>query len=102
MTDHKAEAEGWMNYSGNLSSEATLQQVAHVTGMAQVHATLYSAEQQEKIAEQLRVGNLIALARSVGDPAAPATPAALEADAAISEDSDPYGIRPEIRKVLGL
>lgn len=55
MFDHKAEAEEWLNYSGNLNSEATPEQVIHANGMAQVHATLYAAEQQ-------RIANLLAVA----------------------------------------
>lgn len=54
MIDHKAKAEEWLKYIGDLTPERE----RHVTGRAQVHATLYAAEQQ-------RIANLLSAAALV-------------------------------------
>ena len=53
--DHKTEAESMLLYSADMNPAVTGERAMHALGIAQVHATLYLAEQQ-------RIGNLIAIA----------------------------------------
>lgn len=55
MTDHKAEAEKWLDPNVWREAKAADNEVPTLVAIAQVHATLYLAEQQ-------RIANLIALA----------------------------------------
>ncbi|TQL46707.1 hypothetical protein FB562_2231 [Homoserinimonas aerilata] len=45
--DHKAEAVGFVVYSGDMNPEVTGERAMHALGLAQVHATLALVEQQK-------------------------------------------------------
>ena len=63
MIDHKAEAERLADLSGATIAGMTVAEVHVSQAAAQVHATLYLAEQQKNTAGELHTANLIAYAQ---------------------------------------
>lgn len=52
--DHAAEAQKWIDYSGDLNPDVDWPRIAHASTLAATHAALAGVEQQ-------RIANLIAL-----------------------------------------
>lgn len=59
MTDHKAEALDWIEFSGDCNPERD-PKAMHSVALGQVHATLYLAEQQ-RVANELTKQIVVAM-----------------------------------------
>lgn len=97
-TDHKAEAEQSLARVNQHSETWTDAQRDTELRAAQVHATLYLAEQQRVANEHARVANLIALVALGGQSAVPPMLALAEMD-----EGDRFAsYRPDIARLLNL
>lgn len=97
-TDHKAEAEISVERVTQWSGEWTDAQRDTELRLAQVHATLYLAEQQRVANEHARIANLIALVGLRGASSIPAVEALVE----VNELGTFVAYRPDIARLLGL
>ncbi len=95
MTDHKALAEQAVSIDGMRKAFQRGESLGEIAEVAQVHATLYLAEQQ-------RIANLIALASSDSSSLASVGQDALTEMEKRGEGFYSPRLRPEIREGLGL